>query len=62
MALARARAGLASVMEAAGMRRANAEEVAVDYRVLGPLDVRVDDVPLSLGARKQAADYVLSST
>jgi len=56
MALAQARAGLASVMEAAGMRRANAEEVAVDYRVLGPLDVRADDVPLSLGGRKQAAD------
>jgi hypothetical protein len=38
-----------------------AEEVAVDYRVLGPLDVWADDVPLSLGGRKQAADYALSS-
>jgi hypothetical protein len=26
-----------------------------------PLDVRADDVPLSLGGRKQAADYALSS-
>jgi hypothetical protein len=43
------------------LRRANAEEVAADYRVLGPLDVRADDVPLSLGGRKQAADYALSS-
>jgi hypothetical protein len=43
------------------LRRANAEEVAVNYRVLGPLDVRADDVPLSLGGRKQAADYALSS-
>jgi hypothetical protein len=43
------------------LRRANAEEVAVDYRVLGPLDIRADDLPLSLGGREQAADYALSS-
>ena len=30
----------------------------MDYRVLGPLDVRADDVPLSLGGRKQTADVV----
>jgi len=33
----------------------------VDYRVLGPLDGRADDLPLPLGGRKKAADYALSS-
>jgi hypothetical protein len=32
----------------------------VGYRVPGPLD-EADDVPLSLGGRKQAADHALSS-
>ena len=31
------------------------EEVDVEYRVLGPLEVRADDGPLPLGGEKQRA-------